>query len=127
MLFVPWRNDTNDTDNIDYMSMYASYSNLVIQNMKLFESRDQSSIDEAIDIFEDLDPDGIVVIEDTNFLIDNRENDNICTVDPNDESRTKPAGGFFNVHNLNTEEEFLQMCRSSNMVQRTIFLHTALL
>ena len=32
-------------------------------------------------------------------------------------------GGFLNVPNLNTDEEFLQMCRSLNKVQRTIFIH----
>ena len=140
MLFVPWRNDTNDTDSIDYKSMYASRVNLINQNRELFESRDQSSIDEAINILEDLDPDeinfdgiaieeimnneGAVVIEDTDFLVDNPGNDNLWTVDPNADSGTKPAGGFFNVPNLNIEEEFLQMCRSLNNVQHTIFVHT---
>ena len=57
MLFVAWRNDTNDTDTIDYKSMYASRVNLITQNRELFESRDQPSIDEAINILEDLDPD----------------------------------------------------------------------
>ena len=140
MLFVPWRIDTNDTDTIDYKSMYASHVNLITQNRELFESRDQSSIDEAINILEDLDPDeinfdgiaieeimkneGAVVIEDTDFLVDNPGNDNPWTVDPNADSGTKPVGGFFNVPNLNSDEEFLQMCRCLNNVQRTIFLHT---
>ena len=121
MLFVPWRNDTNDTDSIDYKSMYASHVNLITQNRELFESRDQSSIDEAINILEDLDPDEInfdgiaieeimnnesaVVIEDTDFLVDNPGTDNTWTVDPNADSGTKTAGGFFNVPNLNSEEE----------------------
>ena len=48
MLFAPRRNDTNDTDSIDYKSMYVSHVNLITQNRELFESRDQSSIDEAI-------------------------------------------------------------------------------
>ena len=119
MLYVPWRNDTNDTDSIDYKSMYASATNLITQNRELFESRDQSSIDEAINILEDLDPDelnsdgiaieeimnneGAVVIEDTDFLIDNPGTDNTWTVDHNADSGTKPAGGFFNVPSLNTE------------------------
>ena len=140
MLFVPWRNDTNDTDTIDYKSMYSSRVNLITQNRELFESRDQSSIDEAINILEDLDPDeinfdgiaieeimnneGAVVIEDTDLLVDNPGNDNPWTVDPDADSGTKPVGGFFNVPNLNGEEEFLQMCRNLNNVQRTIFLHT---
>ena len=71
----------------------------------MFERRDQSSIDEAINILEDLDPnelnfdapaieeimnnEGAVVID---FLIDNPGNDNTWTVDPNDDSGTKPAG-----------------------------------
>ena len=42
MLFVPWRNDTNDTNTIDYKSMYASHANLIIQDREFFESRDQS-------------------------------------------------------------------------------------
>ena len=54
MLFVPWRTDSSDTDNIYYKSMYATHLNL---NRELFESRNQSSIDEAINILEDLDPD----------------------------------------------------------------------
>ena len=140
MLFVQWRNDTNDTDTIDYKSTYSSHANLITQNRELFESRDQSSIDEAINILEDLDPDeinfdgiaieeimkneGAVVIEDTDFLVDNPGNDNTWTVDPNADLGTKPVGRFFNVPNLNSEEEFLQMCRSLNNVQRTIFLHT---
>ena len=139
MLYVQWRNDTNERDGIDYKSVYASNLGLITQNRQLFESRDQSSIDEAINILE-LDPDelnfdgiaieeiqnneGAVVIEDTNFLIDNPGNDNPWTLDPNDDSGTKSGGGFFNVPNLNTEEEFLQMCRSLNQVQRTVFLHT---
>ena len=85
-------NDTSDTDNIDYKSMYATHLNLITQNRELFESRGQSSIDEAINILEDLDPDelnfdgiaieeimnneGAVVIEDSNFQIDNPGNDN---------------------------------------------------
>ena len=140
MLFVPWRNDTNDPDTIDYKSTYSSHVNLITQNRELFESRDQSSIDEAINILEDLDPDEInfdgiaieeimkneaaVVIEDTDFLVDNPGNNNSWTVDPNADLGTKPAGGFFNVPNLNSEEEFLQMCRSLNNVQHTIFVHT---
>ena len=55
MLFVPWRTDSSDTDNIDFKSMYATHLNLITQNRQLFESRDQSSIDEAINILEVLD------------------------------------------------------------------------
>ena len=134
MLFVPWRTDSSDTDNIDFKSMYAT------QNRELFESRDQSSIDEAINILEDLDPDvlnfdgiaieeimnneGAVVIEDTDFQVNNPGNDNPWTVDPNSDPGTKSVGGFFNIPNLNTEEVFLEMCRSLNKIQRTVFLHT---
>ena len=57
MLYLPWRNDTNDTDGIDYKSVYASNLDLITQNRQLFEGRDQSSIDEAINILEELDPD----------------------------------------------------------------------
>ena len=69
---------------------------------------------------------GAVVIEDTDFLVDNPGNDNTWTVDTNADSGTKPTGGFFNVPNLNTEEEFLKMCCFLNKVQRTIFVHTLL-
>ena len=140
MLFVPWRTDSSDTDNIDFKSMYATHLILITQNRELFESIDQSSIDEAINILEDLDPDelnfdgiaieeivkneGAVVIEDTDFQIDNPGNDNPWTVDPNSDPGTKSVGGFFNIPNLNTEEVFLQMCRSLNKIQRTVFLHT---
>ena len=68
MLFVLWRTDANDTDTIYYKSTYASRVNLIKQKAELFESRDQSSIDEAINILEDLDPDEInfdgIAIED---------------------------------------------------------------
>ena len=140
MLFVPWRTDSSDTDNINLKSMYATHLNLITQNRELFESRDQSSIDQAINILEDLDPDelnfdgiaieeimnneGAVVIEDTDFQVDNPGNDNPRTVDPNIDPGTKSAGGFFNIPNLNTDEVFLQMCRSLNKIQRTVFLHT---
>ena len=70
---------------------------------------------------------GAVVIEDTIFLVNNPGNDNPWTVDLNAVSGTKPAAGFFSVPNLNSEEEFLQMCRSLNNVQSAILLHTALL
>ena len=59
MLFVPWRNDTNDTNTIDHKSMYAFHFNLITQNRELFECRDQSSIAEAINILEGLAPDEI--------------------------------------------------------------------
>ena len=140
MLFVPWRIDSSDTDNINFKSMYSTHLNLITQNRELFESRDQSSIDEAINILEDLDPDelnfdgiaieeimnneGAVVIEDTDFQVDSPGNDNPWTVDPNSDPGTKSAGGFFNIPNLNTEEVFLQMCRSLNKIQRTVFFHT---
>ena len=62
---------------------------------------------------------GAVVIEDTDFLIDNP-----WTVDPTGEAGTKTAGGYFNVPNLNTMEEFLAMCRGLNKVRRTIFIHS---
>ena len=140
MLFAPWRTDTSDTDNIDFKSMYATHLNLISQNRELFESRHQSSIDEAINILEDLDPDelnfdgiaiegimnnkGTVVIEDTDFQVDNPGNDNPWTVDPNSDPGTKSVGGFFNIPDLNTEEALLEMCRSLNKVQRTVFLHT---
>ena len=59
MLFVQLRNDTNDTDTIDYKSTYACRVNLITLNKELFECRDQSSIEEAINILEDLNPDEI--------------------------------------------------------------------
>ena len=65
-----------------------------------------------------------MVIEDTDFQVDNPGNDSPWTLDPNSDPGTKSAGGFFNIPNLNTEEVFLQMCRSLNKVQRTVFLHT---
>ena len=57
MLFVQWRTDTSDTDNIDYQSMYATHLDQITHNRELFESKDQSSIDEAMNILEDLEPD----------------------------------------------------------------------
>ena len=65
-----------------------------------------------------------MVIEDTDFQIDNPGNVNPWTVDPNSDPGTKSVGGFFSIPNLNAEEIFLQMCHSWNMVQRTVFLHT---
>ena len=40
---------------------------------------------------------GAVVIEDTDFHIDNPSNDNPWTVEPNIDPLTKSAGGFFNI------------------------------
>ena len=61
MLFVPWKIDSSDTDDINFKSMYATHLNLITQNRELFESRDQSSIDEAINI--ELNFDGIAIEE----------------------------------------------------------------
>ena len=115
MLYIPWRNDRNDTNNNEYMFMYASNLNLTIQNRQLFDSRDQSSIQEAINTLEDLDTDdlnfggiaygviknneGAVVIEDTDIVLDSLANDKACIVDPNDDSETKSAGEFINIPN----------------------------
>ena len=120
MLYVPWRVEI-DSETVDYKCMYDSNLALIIENRSLFESRDQSSIDEAIDILEDMDPDdinydgvgieeilkneGIDVVEDVDYMVDN-PGDNNWKVDPNSVPLIKPPGGLFNVPNLNTDRSF---------------------
>ena len=120
MLYVPWRVEI-DSETVDYKCMYDSNLALIIENRSLFESRDQSSIDEAIDILEDMDPDdinydgvgieeilnneGIDVVEDVDYMVDN-PGDNNWKVDPNSVPLIKPPGGLFNVPNLNTDRIF---------------------
>ena len=67
---------------------------------------------------------GAVVIEDTDFQINNPWNDNAWTVDPNNDTGSKSEGGFFNNPNLNTKDVLLEMCRSLNKIQRTGFLES---
>ena len=63
-------------------------------------------------------------IEDTDFQIYNPGNDNPWTIDPISDPGTKSVGGFFKIPNLNTEEVFLEMCRSLNKIQLAVFLYT---
>ena len=101
--------------------MYVTHLNLISEYRELFESRDQSSIDEAINILEDVDPielnfdgiaieeimnnEGAVVIEDTDFQIDNP-----WTVVPNSDPGTKSVGGLFNIPNLNILRRYSFRC-----------------
>ena len=89
----------------------------------IFLNPDEINFD-GVAIEEIMNNEGAVVREDTDFLIDNPRNDNPWTLDPNAEAGTKTAGGFFDLPNLNSEEEFLQMCRCLKNVQRRIFLNT---
>ena len=91
---------------------------------------------EAINILEDIDPDqlnfdgvaieetmqneGIEVVEDTDYLIDNPGNQ-VWNVDPSNESST---GGYFNVPNRMNEDDYLMMCRKLNLIQRIEYSNT---
>ena len=125
-----------DSDNIDFRCIYDSNANLISQNRSNFESTDQTSIDQAINVLEDLDPDelnfdgiaieetmqneGITVLEETEHLVDN-PGYQVWDVDP--ATNTAP-GGFFNVPSRMSEDEFLDLCRRLNLIQCRIFLHT---
>ena len=136
MLYLPWRNEYIDSDNIDFRCVYETNVDLIKLNRSCYESSDQASIDEAINVLEDVDPDqlnfdgvaieetmqneGIEVVEDTDYLMDN-PGDHVWSVDATTNSS---VGGFFNVPNRMSEDEFLAMCRRLNLIQRRIFLHT---
>ena len=136
MLYVPWTEEYTYSDNIDFRCIYESNAKLILQNRSYFESTDQTSIDQAMNVLEDLDPDelnfdgiaieetmhneGITVLEDTKYLVDN-PGDLVWDVDP--ATDTAP-GGFFNVPSRMSEDEFLGLCRRLNLIQRGIFLHT---
>ena len=136
MLYVPWTEEYTYSDNIDFRCIYVSNAKLILQNRSYFESTDQTSIDQAMNVLEDLDPDeinfdgiaieetmhneGITVLEDTEYLVDN-PGDQVWHVDP--ATDTTP-GGFFNVPSRMSEDEFLDLCRRLNLIQRRIFLHT---
>ena len=136
MLYPPWRNEYIESDNIDFRCVYETNINLIKQNRSCYESSDQASIDEAINVLEDVDPDqlnfdgvaieetmqneGIEVVEDTDYLMDN-PGDHVWNVDSTTVSST---GGYFNVPNRMSEDEFLLMCRKLNLIQHRIFMHT---
>ena len=136
MLYLPWRNEYIESDNIDFRCVYETNIDLIKQNRSCYESSDQASIDEAINVLEDVDPDqlnfdgvaieetmqneGIEVVEDSDFLMDN-PGDHIWNVDATTNSS---VGGFFNVPNRMSEDDYLMMCRRLNLIQRRIFLHT---
>ena len=58
MLYVPWMAEI-DSETADYERMYDSNLALITENRSLFECRDQSSIDGAINFLEDMDPDDL--------------------------------------------------------------------
>ena len=136
MLYPPWRNEYIESDNIDFRCVYETNINLIKQNRSCYESSDQASIDEAINVLEDVDPDqlnfdgvaieetmqneGIEVVEDTDYLMDN-PGDHVWNVDSTTVSST---GGYFNVPSRMGEDEFLLMCRKLNLIQHRIFMHT---
>ena len=78
---------------------------------------------DGVAIEEILNNEDVYVVQDGDYMVDN-PGDNNWKVDPNSDPLIKPPGGFFNVLNLNTNEEFLQICRNLNKVQLSIFLHT---
>ena len=82
---------------------------------------DQLNFD-VLAIEEPMQNEGIEVVEDTDFLMDN-PSDYVWSVDATTNSS---VGGFFNVPNRISEDEFLAMCRRLNLIQRRIFLHTLL-
>ena len=135
MLYLTWRNEYIDYDNIDFRCVYETNIDFIKLNSSCYESSDQASIDEAINVLEDVDPDQlnfdgvaieeamqnecIEVVDDTDYLVDNPGNQ-VWNVNPTTESST---GGYFNVSNWMSEEDYLMMCRRLNLIQRRIFLH----
>ena len=75
---------------------------------------------DGIAIEETLHNEGITVLEDTEYSVDN-PGDQVWDVDP---ATNTASGGFFNVPSRMSEEEYLDLCRRLNMIQRRIFLHT---
>ena len=57
MLYVPCKFEYVVSENIDFRSIYGSKINLIQQNRSGFESSDQGSIDEAMNVLEDIDRD----------------------------------------------------------------------
>ena len=103
MLYLPWRNEYIESDNIDFRCVYGTNIDLIKQNRTCYESSGQASIDEAINVFEDVDPDqlnldgvaieeimnneGIEVVENTDYSINN-PGDQVWNVDPTTVSST---------------------------------------
>ena len=103
MLYLPWRNKHIESDNIDIRCVYETNIDLIKQNRTCYESSDQASIDEAIIVLDEVDPDqlnfdgvaieeimnneSIEVVEDTDYLIDN-PGDQVWKIDPTTVSST---------------------------------------
>ena len=127
MLYLPWRYVYINSDTIDFRCVYETNIDLIKLNRCCYESSDQASIDEAINVLEDVDPDqlnfdgvaigetmnneGIEVVEDTDYLMDNPGND-VWSVDATTNSS---VGKFFNVPNRISEDEFLATERRSKV------------
>ena len=89
--------------------------------MNVLEDLDPDEINfDGIAIEETMHNEGITVLEDTEYLVDNPGNQ-VWHVDP--ATDTTP-GGFFNVPSRMSEDEFLDLCKRLNLIQRRIFLHT---
>ena len=80
---------------------------------------DQLNFD-GVAIEETMQNEGIEVVEDSDFLMDN-PGYHIWNVDATTNSS---VGGFFNVPNRMSEDDYLMMCRRLNLIQRRIFLLT---
>ena len=53
MLYVPWTEEyTTKSDSIDFRCIYESNANLIMQNRSNYESTDQTSIDQAMNVLE---------------------------------------------------------------------------
>ena len=80
---------------------------------------DQLNFD-GVAIEETMQNEGIKVVEDTDFLMDN-PGDHVWNVNATTNSS---VGGFFNVPNRMCEDDYLMMCRRLNMIELRIYLHT---
>ena len=133
MLYLPWTEEYTDSDNINFKCIYESNVNLIMQNRSNFESIDQSSIVQAMNVLEDIDTDelnfdgiateetlhneGITVQENTEYTVDD-PGDQVCNVDP---TTNTASGGLFNVPSRMSEEEYFDLCRRLNLIQRRIY------
>ena len=89
--------------------------------MNVLEDVDPDELNfDGIAIEETMHNEGITVLEDPEYLVYN-PGDQVWNVDP---ATDTAAGGFFNVPSRMSEDEFLDLCRRLNLIQRRIFLHT---
>ena len=97
MLYLPWRKEYIDADNIDFRCVYETNIDPIKLNRSCYGS-----------IEETMNNEGIEVVEDTDHLMNN-PGDHVWSVDATTNSS---VGGFFKVPNSMCEDEFSQCVES---------------